>query len=419
MARYYVRNWEDETNIPPEVKSLHEAILALQITPEVIENRIDRFRERIKLDGFLPACASCGIRHVFVHESSLHKSRRTRPVADDNDLYATREEKPPFVRLGLDDPLIAALRLTEEQEEKRNKNREYKDVFCAYEDYRDGLLKATLHLHPPLVEHDPTGKVPHVIVCCDCLDYMRKMLRKSQLKKQRAKDTEANVRRAIARTLCIAEGHDYGNLVGCPELSMLEKTLIAQYVMYGQLIKLNAWKTVRQNALKGHIIAFAHTGPNTINRTSKLLFPWFQDDEMLQCVRVSFVGPRGVADRCLRALCLDSGLLRVDIVPLDWWLGLLQAVHPGYEHIQRPTQAEKDEIQFKLYQLQARIIANAQRVHNKNFPGRSKKRQELISPTSGACLRNTISTTAMILTGQAPATVAVMEMIHTIHMTFQ
>ena len=359
--------WEDATSVPPEAKALREAILALKITPELIVDRVERFRQRIKLDGFLPACGSCGIRHAFIDESSLHISGRRAAAADADDLYEVRENKPQFVRLGLDDPLIETLRLTEEQVKKRDdvKLKDYKEVFCAYDDYRGGKLKAVLHLHPPLVEPDPAGGEPHVIVCSNCLDYMRKVRRKTQQKKQRAKDTEANVRRAMARTLCIAEGHDYGNLLGCPELSLLEKVVIAQYVFYGQLIKLNAWKTVRQNALKGHIIAFAHTGPNAINRTSKLLFPWFQDSEMLQCVRVSFVGPRGVADRCLRALCLDSGLLRVDIVPLAWWLGLLQAVHPGYKHMQIPSQAEKDEIQVKLQQLQAKIIANAQLVHNK------------------------------------------------------
>ena len=353
--------YSPELELPPEVHALHSAILDLQVTQETIDKRISQFTERIKLDGFLPACGSCGIRHCFVDEADLAKPTRHH---DKTDPFSTKPDPPAFVRLSLDDPLIAVLRLTDEQRREREISG-YKNVFSAYEDVRGGELKAVLHLHPELIEPDASGGAPNTMICQDCLQYCRKLKRKAALERPRTKDTESNVRRALNRTMCIAQGFDYGHLVGCPELSLLEKTLISQYVFFGSLIKLNAWRGVRQNALKGHIIAFAHTGPNAINRVATLLFPWFNHREVLECIRVSFVGPRGVADRCLKALCLDSGLLRVDIVPLSWWLGLLKACHPGYAHMQLPTQQDKDDAQAKLLQLQAKIISQAQMVHSK------------------------------------------------------
>ena len=62
---------------------------------------------------------------------------------------------------------------------------------------------------------------------------------------------------------------------------------------------------------------------------------------------------------------MDGGLLRVDIKRLAIWLELLQACHPGYKHLQLPSQAQHDEIRVKLLELQAAIIANSQRVHSK------------------------------------------------------
>ena len=354
--------YSPELELPPEVHALHSAILDLQVTQEIIDERIAQFTERIRLNGFLPACGSCGIRHCFVDEADLAKPSRSH---DKMDPFSTKPDPPPFVRLSLDDPLIVVLRLTDEQRRERESSGEYKNVFSAYEDRRGGELKAVLHLHPPLIEPDASGGAPNVMICHDCLEYMRKLKRKAALERPRTKDTESNVRRALNRTMCIAQGFDYGHLVGCPELSLLEKTLISQYVFFGTLIKLNAWRGVRQNALKGHIIAFSHTGPNAINRVANLLFPWFNHREVLECIRVSFVGPKGVADWCLKALCLDSGLLRVDIVPLAWWLGLLKVCHPGYAHMQLPTQQEKDDAQAKLLQLQAKIISQAQMVHSK------------------------------------------------------
>jgi hypothetical protein len=98
-------------------------------------------------------------------------------------------------------------------------------------------------------------------------------------------------------------------------------------------------------------LPFGHrdSGTNDINMVFTLLFPWHENDAILDFIKVSFVGPRGIADRCLKALCSDySLLLRMDIKPLAFCLGLLQACPSGYSHLQLPSQAQKDETQVKL-----------------------------------------------------------------------
>jgi hypothetical protein len=181
--------------------------------------------------------------------------------------------------------------LTEDQIAERNRN-DHKQYFCTsgYEDKRGDLLKAVLHLHPPLIEINPDGCEPKVIICNQCLIYMQKKKHQKELKKPRSADTEKNEQRFMNQTLCIAEGYDFGNLLGCPELSLLEKTLPSQYVFYGTLIKLVAWRGVislRSKATSSRLeqlLSMQSTEP-------PLLFPWFDVDEILACIKVSFVGP--------------------------------------------------------------------------------------------------------------------------------
>ena len=136
--------YSEELELPPEVHQLHSAILDLQVTQEVIDERITQFRERIKLDGVLPACGSC-----FVDEDELGKPTRSY---DKTDLFSVKPDPSPFVRLSLDDPLVEVLQLTEEQERKRNSPdvRRYKHVYSAYEDHRrsNALHCSGLRLRP-------------------------------------------------------------------------------------------------------------------------------------------------------------------------------------------------------------------------------------------------------------------------------
>ena len=70
--------WDDGDKVPDDVKDLHKKILEQVITQDDIAERVKSFRERIKLDGFYPACCSCGIRYCFISEDDMVKKRKAR-----------------------------------------------------------------------------------------------------------------------------------------------------------------------------------------------------------------------------------------------------------------------------------------------------------------------------------------------------
>jgi hypothetical protein len=73
------------------------------------------------------------------------------------------------------------------------------------------------------------------------------------------------------------------------------------------------WKSTRQLALCGHIVVFAHKGPEGLVARCNQQFPWHSDDKILDYIKVAFVGPRDKADFCLKVLCLPSGPLRANV----------------------------------------------------------------------------------------------------------
>jgi hypothetical protein len=108
--------WNQDSQLPRSVTQLHQALLNLEVTPQIIEERVAQFKDRIKLNGVLPACASCGIRYCLVSEDDLADSGRARPshCDDPTDSFRLKPEPQRFIRLGLDNPLFQTLRLTDE-----------------------------------------------------------------------------------------------------------------------------------------------------------------------------------------------------------------------------------------------------------------------------------------------------------------
>ncbi len=359
--------WDDDDDLPDNVKKLHAKLLEEVVTEEAIQARVKVFSERIKLDGILPSCGSCGIRDQFIAKEEVveYGAKSQRRKRDTQDLFALKPTPSPYVRIGLHNPLLRPLKYTQEQIDERAASG-FPEIYSAYEYWCNGELIGIYHLHPQLVETHSDDDEPRVILCRLCILFLQKSQPRDASKKPRSAKGEQNAKGFIDRCYCIARGFDFGNTVGLPELSLLEKILLGQYCFFGNLIKLNAWKGIRQNALRGHVIAFEHSGPNAINRVTHLLFPWYDADEIVQCIRVAFVGPKGVADRCLKALCLaDGGLLRVDLRPLLHWLRVLKALHPGYTHIILPDAAGAEKTQAQLLEMQQTIIQGAQRVTSK------------------------------------------------------
>jgi hypothetical protein len=53
--------WDYDDNVPDNVRKLHSKLLEEVVTEEAIQARVVAFSERMKLDGILPSCGSCGI----------------------------------------------------------------------------------------------------------------------------------------------------------------------------------------------------------------------------------------------------------------------------------------------------------------------------------------------------------------------
>ena len=361
--------WTSDDNVPQDVRKLHAAILAQAVTQEVIDERVEQFRKQIPLEGLLLACAMCGVRDVFINSDDIahdgqktqqnaHKSKSSAGTSGNApDLYALPDPPPPYVKVMLSDPLCEHLLLTQDQMDQRRTSA-YRQIYTCYEHSHDKVY----HLHPQLVDN-PTGD-PSIYVCQQCWRYLKKQRDIKARASNRKQGTQNNDSTVLKNTFAICEGYDFGDLSSAPKLSLLEKTLLARYVFYGVIIKLVALHGVRQSAIKGHCIAFSTTALSQIDMAATTLFPWFSDDEILSSIKVSFVGPSKLVQKCFRVLCLEDGLLRVNMKPLLWWLGLLKACHPGYSHIILPNRDQQVAAQSQMDKFQADILSHAQVVTN-------------------------------------------------------
>ena len=289
------RSSASDGGVPDDVRSLHQKIEEQQVTDDIIAARIKSFNQRVLLDGFCPACCGCGIRDRFVTEGSLQthsqkKKRKERPSAsasglddeggsdhrgeaDKGDAFAEPSEKPAYLEFSLDDDanLFESLKLTEEQIQRRAATGQYAKYFSVYEYRKEGKLVGLYHLKPNYVKQTLSQDKKTVIsasaiLCRNCYTPLRHSLakRKRSAAKQYKPDRPYMQKEFYEYSL--AAGYDFGNLVGAPKLSLLEQTLLGRIACYGVLIKLNAWKGVRQRALKGHIVAFRHSGADALAR---------------------------------------------------------------------------------------------------------------------------------------------------------
>jgi len=297
-----VRGWLHlmrEQDLGPELGALLNEIREQKVTKELLEVRLNAFKQRIHMEALLPSCCCCGIRDDYILEkdiecvvdrASVRRSSRATTASDKRvdasaaavprDLYAERgPPKSSYVRVPLSHKLLQTLRLTpaEEAEHRVNTAGPYCSVF---EDVQPGLSSAFYYLNLGLVDTAGAGGAT-VLLCRSCFTSLkRKKLPKYSVK----------------------AGYDYGMLINMPKLSILEKTLIARYILFGTVVKLNRWKSMQQLALTGHIILFPHDGMEGVVAKGKKIFPWHTDEKMFEYVKVAFIGPKDKADWCLKIL---------------------------------------------------------------------------------------------------------------------
>ena len=158
----------------------------------------------------LLACAACGYRHL-----------------------ATSSRQ--FVEVPIDDDKLVPLRYTEEDEtDFQKKSDVYKRLKSSYL-----FGNQRFHLHPELVNTSDPNSSPLVLLCPTC---------------------NTALPNSVPRT-AIAAGVDFGNSrrLNLPQLSLVEKCLLARHRVYAVVIKVGGFSSDR---LMGHCIAIPHDGPD-------------------------------------------------------------------------------------------------------------------------------------------------------------
>jgi hypothetical protein len=229
-----VREWlrlVRQQHLGPELGALLEEIREQAVTDEVIEQRLNAFKQRIGLEALLPSCCCCGIRDDYILEENLEFIRRraglreagrasasargaARSVpASSRDLFT--EHGPPkssYVKVLLQDPVLKKLRLSKEAEASLLADRAAHAHLCVFEDASPGMSSAFYHLHPGLVDTSSVPGETTVILCRACHSSLKKW------KVPEGSSMSDDDRRKKAPTFSIMAGYDYGNIKDMPRL---------------------------------------------------------------------------------------------------------------------------------------------------------------------------------------------------------
>jgi hypothetical protein len=91
--------WCSSDDVPEDVRKLHDALLELVVSRETIDERVRQFRKRIPLEGLLLACASCGVRDVFINDDEVGSSVRGSAKQPSKSDKARDQQHTPDLRL--------------------------------------------------------------------------------------------------------------------------------------------------------------------------------------------------------------------------------------------------------------------------------------------------------------------------------
>jgi hypothetical protein len=209
---------------------------------------------------------------------------------------------------------LDSLKLTEAQFYLWNSRRPFlKQLYSVFqEDGNDPTI--AYHLIPDLVFRDSASNAWTIYACKQC--------------------AKAIADKSFAK-YSVANGYDYGCLwrSTMPELSLVEKCLIAKVRIYADVVKLRAPEQLsnrtRSHALKGHVIAMKHTG--AIQAASVL--PRLTVNDF---VHVVFIGDKDRWNNVKRnwreqGAILDRLQVRPDVVKM--WLQVLKEVNVEYVDI--------------------------------------------------------------------------------------
>ena len=297
------KEWLIPADIPTSVLPLWNEV-GTGVSIETKRQCIANYQEVMNHSSDLLACGCCGVRS-YIYSPEMY----TRiPVRYCFSLRLTEEQITTF------DQIPQSLR-------------------PAYSSYtaQDGLH---YHLHRDLVQIDNLTGEPSVFLCKMCL---------------------SDVQKQLVPKLSIAAGYDFGNpsAIDLPELTLVEKYLIARTRVYIVVIKLvaptgmNKIET-RQSALRGHIISFPHSGPESFAKSLPNI------SHLSDFVNVVFLGTKNQLEIHMKGVLSCAQLqVRPNVVIL--WLKTLKLLNSYYNDI---ILDESEEMHSQLESIPALIISN-------------------------------------------------------------
>ena len=281
----------------------------VKIEDQTLEEIYDEARQQLSSESMLCACASCQQRSVELAFRKVPVRRMPR-CFQLNFLERTNREALGTVELI--DGVHARVEELPNEFTPTMCEVDLRELVTCYE--FDGQW---YHLDPDLVVmgRDPkrTGDdggegedEPLATLCSACA--------------RAAERDDTEEEQVVAPQFSLAAGVDFGQLekLGLPELSMVEKLLLSDVRPYGQVVKVaapgnknkEAWQHMK---LKGHWIAFMHSGPQELAKHFTTLQE--RKDDLRRKLRIHLLGPEGSHDIMLkRLLASDEMTMRPTLV---------------------------------------------------------------------------------------------------------
>jgi len=139
-----------------------------------------------------------------------------------------------------------------------------------------------------------------------------------------------SISRSTLPRYSVANGYDFGNVIGLGALTVAEETLIARNIQYVHVLKLVGG----QRALTGHLIAMEHDGRNVVARS----LPRISLDGLFKVV---IIGSKAKYNKLLesgaeveRLLSRYKSVLTVDGAKVRKWLEFLKRMNLLYSDVQ-------------------------------------------------------------------------------------
>ena len=211
--------------------------------------------------------------------------------------------------------VLSCLRLTDEAAAAHL--RRTPEVQSYYNIHRCATTGTLYHLMPDFVRDNEDGVRNVVNICEHCIVHLRK---------------------GLLPKFSLAHGYDFGRTTSLPELSLLEKVIIAPFRSFATILKLRPARgrssLAAQTCLEGHAVMFRH---DAVRATLNAL-PGYRFEDVSAVFAITFLGSRTAwrerRNELLRADGPHSSLLACSARNIMRWLRMMRDTgHSAYQHL--------------------------------------------------------------------------------------